>query len=92
MPRKQMPADALQDKDKRQSQLRDPRGGSYDATPAMGRHKQVVERRTVHEEIQWGADVRPEPEIVQGSDLPEGLKRERKGPYNPRSGAQRSTR
>jgi hypothetical protein len=84
--RKHTPAHALQGEDKRQGQLRDPRGGTYDATPAAGTHKQMVERRTVHEQAQRGADVRPEAVIAQDGDLPEGLERERKGPYNRKTG------
>ena len=39
-------------------------------------------RRTEGQRAQWGADVRegvPTPNIVPGDDIPEGLKRERKG-------------
>jgi hypothetical protein len=41
-------------------------------------------QRSSHQDAQAGADVRGEPPMVQGADpTPEGLKRERKGPYSP---------
>jgi hypothetical protein len=42
-------------------------------------------RRTEHQREQWGADVRegvPTENVVPGDDLPEGLQRQRKGPYS----------
>jgi hypothetical protein len=41
-------------------------------------------QRAPHQNAQEGADVRGEPPMVQGADsAPEGLRRERKGPYSP---------
>lgn len=90
-PRDQKPADGLHGEDKRQGDLRDTRGGSYGVTPSSGRHEQVEEHPNPHEAAQRGADVRPEPVVVQQDDLPEGLKRPRKGPLNPSSGRRDST-
>ena len=91
LPRDQKPAEGLQGEDRRQGKLRDTRGGPYDVTPRSGQHEQIQERPTPHEKAQWGADVRPEPVVVEEDDLPEGLKRERKGPLNPGSGRRGSS-
>jgi hypothetical protein len=86
LPRAQKPADGLQGEDKRQSALRDTRGGAYGVTPAGGGRERAAEQRTAGEDAQPGADVRPEAVVVEEDDLPEGLRRERKGPLNPSSG------
>jgi hypothetical protein len=91
VPRKDKPAEGLQGEDRREGKLRDTRGGTYDVTPETGRHERVEERPTAHEQAQWGADVRPDPVVLEEDDLPEGLKRERKGPLNPSSGRRGST-
>lgn len=62
---------------------RDTRGGAYDPVNRAGRPQadQPAEQRTEHQDRQWGADVRPEPlPPEEGRPLPEGLRRERKGP------------
>jgi hypothetical protein len=70
--------------------LRDPRGGTYGEIPRPGTPEDsVIDTRSSHQNAQQGADVRSEP-LVISSELPEGLKRERKGPLNPRSGRRES--
>jgi hypothetical protein len=91
LPRDRKPAEGLQGEDKRQSALRDTRGGAYDVTPASGRHERVEEQRTAGEDAQPGADVRSAHSTDGADDLPEGLKRARKGPLNPSSGRRSST-
>jgi hypothetical protein len=68
------------------SDNRDLRGGAYDPGNRFGNPQppQIKEAETQHQKAQWGADVRPEP--LPGPDqvypLPEGLRKERKGPLN----------
>jgi hypothetical protein len=45
----------------------------------------VTEHRTEHQNVQQGAGVTPETAITD-TDLPAGLRQERKGPLNPSSG------
>jgi hypothetical protein len=62
---------------------RDARGGAYDPVNESGgpQPDRSREKRTEHEDAQWGADVRPEPLPPKpGQPLPEGLRRARKGP------------
>jgi hypothetical protein len=72
------------------SDLRDNRSGAADrATNTKATITQEDSRRTERQRQQWGADVRdgvPTPNIVPFDDIPEGLKRERKGPYSWRTG------
>jgi hypothetical protein len=65
----------------------DKRGGAYDPVTPMGKPqpRQVKDKNTPSQKAQWGADVRPE--ALPGSDqgnypLPDGLRKERKGPLN----------
>jgi hypothetical protein len=71
--------------------LVDKRGGAYDPINEFGRPQppQVRQAASPHQKAQWGADVRPEP--LPGPDegpypLPEGLRKERKGPLNKDTG------
>ena len=74
-----------------QSDLRDTRGGAYDPVNDFGKPQpdQVKDQRTAHEAAQSGADVRAEPlpsKKEGNSPLPEGLRRERKGPLSKNTG------
>jgi hypothetical protein len=62
------------------SDLRDKRQGAYDP---VGNQK-VLDRsqQSEHERAQPGADVRGEPVPNKNLELPEGLKRQRMGPYD----------
>ncbi len=64
---------------------RDTQGGTLDELPGDRSGEQVKEHRTPHEDAQWGADVRAEPE-QRKETMPEGLDRERKGPLNKTTG------
>jgi len=68
----------LSDFDKRQDDLRDQTGILREPAPEI--------QQSPHQAAQHGADVRGIPSMVQGSNredsLPEGLQRERKGPYD----------
>ncbi len=68
--------------------FRDTRSGAYDKVNDAGRPQpdQVHEAITPHEAEQDGADVRPEPLPSQEPVLPEGLRRQPKGPYGQRTG------
>jgi hypothetical protein len=72
------------------SDLRDKRSGASDrGTESKTGITQEDSKRTERQREQWGADVRegvPTPNIVPGEDIPEGLKRERKGPYGRTTG------
>jgi hypothetical protein len=72
----------LRGQDKQQGELRD-------QTSNMGepeRGDPAATHRSLRQDAQHGADVRGNPPMVQGSgakdSLPEGLQRERKGPYD----------
>ena len=65
--------------------LRDPKGGTYGSLPGTDDPEQPAEYATPHEKAQPGADVRPDGEQMPES-LPEGLQRERKGPYGKKTG------
>lgn len=69
----------------KQTDLRDTEGGTFGEVPGERSGEQVKEHRTPHEDAQWGADVRSEPE-QRKETLPEGLDRERKGPLNKTTG------
>ena len=77
--------DGLRGQDQQQGALRDPRGGTYGVTPSGSTKVTVTERRTEHEDGQQGADVRTQTTVTE-TDLPAGLRQERKGPLNPSSG------
>jgi hypothetical protein len=70
--------------------FRDTRGGAYDPVTKVGnpQPQQVAEHATPNQKSQWGADVRPKPRTGPGQDypLPEGLRKERKGPLNKDTG------
>jgi hypothetical protein len=70
--------------------FRDTRGGAYDPVTKVGnpQPQQVSEDATPNQKSQWGADVRPKPRTGPDQDypLPEGLRKERKGPVNKDTG------
>jgi hypothetical protein len=70
--------------------FRDTRGGAYDPVTKVGnpQPQQVSEDATPNQKSQWGADVRPKPRTGPDQDypLPEGLRKERKGPLNKDTG------
>jgi hypothetical protein len=72
----------LRGDDMRQGDLRDQSSNMRE--PERGGPAET--QRSPHQARQHGADVRGNPPMVQGSDnqdsLPEGLRRERKGPYD----------
>jgi hypothetical protein len=74
--------DGLRGKDKQQSGLQDQ--PSNLSEPIQSELTETD--RSPHQNAQHGADVRGNPPIPQGSNLidslPEGLRRERKGPYD----------
>jgi hypothetical protein len=78
--------------DKQQAHLRDDRGGSYDEAGASRSAEPVVSERTRHQQNQHGADVREgvpdedSPHPIGTADLPEGLRRRPKGPYDKKEG------
>jgi hypothetical protein len=68
----------LRGPDKSQGELRD-----VDATLGQPLGCGSAVDRSPHQDAQHGAEVRGEPEMVQKQEsLPEGLRRERKGPYD----------
>ena len=84
--KKNHPARGLHGEDQRQGDLRDIQGGTFDANP--GDHSATgkpLEQRTPHQDAQSGADVRPD-SVHSPDTLPDGLRRERKGPLNKTSG------
>jgi hypothetical protein len=73
----------LRGQDKQQAALRGPPGGGDQPAPEGGTpHRAVDDHRTPQEDAQPGADVRPEPNVVPDVNLPEGLRRQRHGPYD----------
>jgi len=60
--------------------LRDERQGAYD--PVGNQKLPDTNQQTEHERAQPGADVRGEPVPTKIFELPEGLKRQRMGPYD----------
>lgn len=68
--------------------FRDTRSGAYDPVTEAGRPMpdQVREATTAHEAAQQGADVRPEPLPSNEEVLPDGLRRQPKGPYSSKIG------
>ena len=77
----------LRGPDKSQDHLRDARQGAYD--PVGSTKIQDTNQQTAHELAQPGADVRGAPVPAHPSkidDVPEGLRRERKGPLNKSDG------
>jgi hypothetical protein len=63
-----------------QGDLRDEHQGTYD--PVGDQKLPDTNRQTEHERAQPGADVRGDPVPTKNLDLPEGLKRQRMGPYS----------
>ena len=63
-----------------QGDLRDERQGTYD--PVGNQKLSDTNQQTEHERAQPGADVRGEPVPTKNFELPEGLKRQRMGPYD----------
>ena len=86
------PGAGLRGPDKQQAHLRDERGGTYDEAGASRSAEPVSSERTRHQQRQGGADVREgvpngdAPHPTRTADLPEGLERERKGPYDKDAG------
>ena len=77
--------DGLRGQDQQQGALRDTQGGTYGVKPSgFTKVITVTEDRTEHQ-AQQGADVRPETTVTE-TNLPAGLRQERKGPLNPSSG------
>lgn len=66
--------------DRQQGDLRDERQGAYD--PVGNQKLPDTNQQTEHERGQPGADVRGKPVPAENFELPEGLKRQRKGPYD----------
>ena len=82
-------AAGLRGPDKSQDDLRDGRHGAHD--PAGNVNELDTNQQTPHERAQPGADVRGTPipagkTAAREEALPEGLKRERKGPLNKSDG------
>ena len=70
--------DGLRGSDKSQGELRD-----VDVTRGQPAQGGKAGGRSAHQDAQHGAAVRREPSMVQQEEaLPEGLRRERKGPYD----------
>jgi hypothetical protein len=63
-----------------QGDLQDERQGTYD--PVGNQTLPDTNQQTEHERAQPGADVRGEPVPSKNFELPEGLKRQRMGPYD----------
>ena len=89
-----MTLDPKRDHSQQQPQLdpRDLRHGAYDAVNEEGRPQsdQVTEANTPHERAQPGADVRAQPLPSTEAILPDGLRRERMGPYSRNTGRRTS--
>jgi hypothetical protein len=83
MPDEKTPGHGLQGKDRRQGDLRDVHGGTYDP-PSESAPPEINEHRTGRQDEQSGADVRPDTTPRQAG-LPQGL-RHRTGPMNKSSG------
>lgn len=72
--------DGLRGKDKRQEALQDNRRGAYDSAGiALAPDTSIP---TARERAQPGAGMQGDPVPIRKSDLPEGLRRQRKGPYD----------
>jgi len=68
-----------------QDKLRDERHGARDSAAPPIETQPMQQLSTAHEKAQHGADVRAETTPPDDS-IPEGLKRQRKGPYSPTRG------
>jgi hypothetical protein len=81
------PAHGLRGNTEKHPDLRDTHGGSYDDHDRAGgrQGEQVQERRSAHQDAQWGADVRSAPVPPAQAPLPAGLEH-RTGPMNKSSG------
>jgi hypothetical protein len=67
------------------SDLRDARGGAYDADTSETPRQPTRMATTDYQRAQGGADGRSMPD-TESPGVPEGLERERKGPLGPQSG------
>jgi hypothetical protein len=81
----------LQGRDNQQEGLRDERGGAFDNGGISRAPDKTEAQRTAHQRAQHGADVRQgvsdaETRASKESDLPEGLKRTRKGSHHGSAG------
>ncbi len=90
------PADGLRGPDKQQGRLRDVQGGTYETAAPTSAPDAHSPERTEHQRRPPGADVRqgvPDSEMTKQEqpDLPEGLVRERQGPYDCNLGRQGET-
>jgi hypothetical protein len=84
-------ADGVRRLHKQQAALRDERSGTYDGAGSSRSLEKGEAQTAEHERAQPGADVRqgvPGRETAHSteSDLPEGLQRARKGPYDKKYG------
>jgi hypothetical protein len=80
MPAPNQNAGGLKGQDRKQANQRDARQGAYD--PVGNQTVPDTSQQTPHEQAQHGADVRGAPLPTENAALPEGLKRQRKGPYD----------
>jgi hypothetical protein len=82
----------LHGSDKQETRLRDVRDGTYDSAGSSRAQVAGASRRTRHQQVQAGADVRQgtpgesAPRRAGSPDLPEGLRRQPKGPYDKSTG------
>jgi hypothetical protein len=87
MPKEPKSVDGLSGDDKRQADLRDERRGTYGTGGQGSVPDKQSSKQTEHQRSQQGADVREPaggaaPAPAKDFDLPEGLKRQRQGPYD----------
>lgn len=75
----------LRGSDKQQEGLRDERHGAHESAATPIETLPMQQLSTPHEATQTGADIRAETTPSDDS-MPEGLRRERKGPYSPTQG------
>jgi hypothetical protein len=73
------------------NEARDEQRGTYDPVNEAGkpvRDDKVREHTTPHQRAQFGADVRGDPNVDPATDdlMPDGLRRERRGPVGPKTG------
>ncbi|QFI75499.1 hypothetical protein F8237_25750 [Bradyrhizobium betae] len=71
---------------------RDIRSGAYDPVSKDGlpQPDQVKDKSTPHEKGQWGADVRADGLPGTEPVLPDGLRKPRTSPLNPRTGRRKA--
>ena len=74
----------LTGRDTHRGALRDTRQGAYD--PVANQKVPNTSQASPHEKGQTGGSMQGEPVPAPNIDLPEGLQRERKGPYGRKTG------